>query len=120
MKIQNRKLILLLISFCSFSISAQSNIEGVWSTGEYNTKIEISEIKGQIKGKIKSSENEKAEIDKVILKNLKINEDKWIGEIYSVKRKRWYNVVIIPHQEVLELKIGTGFSSKYLQWKKGK
>ena len=113
-----RNLILIIVTFCSFSAFGQANFNGVWATGEDNTKIEISEVDGQITGKIKSSDNKKAKIGKVILKDLQKRGSKWTGSIYAAKRDEWHDVKITPNEDVLKLKISAGVFSKSLEWKK--
>lgn len=100
--------------------SAQQSLEGLWKTGKEETIIEISFSSEQLIGKIKSSNNEEAEMGKIILKALRSEGNKWVGKIYAVKRKKWYNVEIISKEEVLELKISFGLMTRSLQWKKSK
>lgn len=100
--------------------SAQQSLEGLWKTGKEETIIEISFSSEQLIGKIKSSNNEEAEMGKIILKALRSEGSKWVGKIYAVKRKKWYNVEIISKEEVLELKISFGLMTRSLQWKKSK
>ncbi|QMU63789.1 MAG: DUF2147 domain-containing protein [Flavobacteriaceae bacterium] len=111
---------LFLLMFSIVYTSAQQSLEGLWKTGKEETIIEISFSSEQLIGKIKSSNNEEAEMGKIILKDLRSEGNKWVGKIYAVKRKEWYNVEIISKEEVLELKISSGLMSKSLQWKKSK
>lgn len=113
-----KNFILIIAIFYSFSVIAQDSLSGVWATGDDNTKIEISEENSEIEGKIKSSDNQKAKIGKVILKDLKEDGNQWKGRIYAARRGEWHNVEIIPREEVLELKISVGLFSKTLEWKK--
>jgi len=113
-----KNLIGVIILLLSFSTQAQSNIEGLWNTGENNTKIEISKKDSQWFGIVKSSDNDKGKIGKLLLKNLKKDGDKWVGKIYSAKRKDWYNVEIIAKDNILELKISVGSFRKSLEWKR--
>jgi uncharacterized protein (DUF2147 family) len=111
---------LFLLMFSIVSTSAQQSLEGLWKTGKEETIIEISFSNEQLIGKIKSSNNEEAEMSKIIIKDLRSEINKWIGKIYAVKRKKWYDVEIVSKEEVLELKIISGLMSKSLQWKKSK
>jgi uncharacterized protein (DUF2147 family) len=113
-----KNLILIIATFYSFSAFAQADFSGVWATGDDNTKIEISKEDEQITGKIKSSDNQKAKIGKVILKDLKEDGSQWRGRIYAARRGEWHDVKITPKKDVLELKISVGFFSKSLEWKK--
>ena len=113
-----KSLLVIIITFCSFSVFSQSNLNGRWNTGQDNTIIEITISNGKWIGKIKSSDNEKAEIGKLTLKELQQEESKWTGKIYAAKRKDWYDVEITLHNDILELKISIGLLSKSLEWKK--
>lgn len=109
---------LFLLMFSIVYTSAQQSLEGLWKTGKEETIIEISYSNEQLIGKIKSSNNEQAEIGKIILKDLHSEGNKWVGKIYAVKRKEWYSVKIVPQKEKLDLKIGSGLFSKTLEWKR--
>ncbi len=109
---------LILITLCSTSVIAQSDLEGIWETGQENTKIEIAELNGQLTGKIKSSDNQKATIGKVILKDLKKDGSNWTGRLYAARRGEWYDVEITPNQRILELEIRAGIFSKSVVWKR--
>jgi uncharacterized protein (DUF2147 family) len=111
---------LFLLMFSIVYSSAQQSLEGLWKTGKEETIIEISFSSEQLIGKIKSSNNEEAEMGKIILKALRSEGNKWVGKIYAVKREKWYNVEIISKEEVLELKISFGLMTRSLQWKKSK
>ena len=111
---------LFLLMFSIVYTSAQQSLEGLWKTGKEETIIEISFSNEQLIGKIKFSNNKEVDVGKIILKDLRSEENKWVGKIYAIKRKEWYNVEIISKEEVLELKISSGLISKSLQWKKSK
>ena len=113
-----KNLILIISILYSFSVFAQADLSGVWATGDDNTKIEITEVDGQVTGKIKSSDNQKAKIGKVILKDLKEDGNRWSGRIYAARRGEWHDVEITPNTDALELKIRVGLFSKSLEWKK--
>lgn len=113
-----KNLILFVLLCFSFSAFSQSSLKGIWNTGEDNTKIEIYQSNEHWVGKIKSSDNSKAEIGKVILKDLKKNDDKWHGKLYAAKKKEWYDVTIVTESDVIELKINVGFFSKTIEWEK--
>lgn len=111
-------LILIVVTFFSVPVFSQDNFIGIWETGEDNTKIEICKVDGQILGRIKSSDNSKAKVGKVILKDLNKKGGKWKGRIFAAKRGEWYNVEITPDRKVLKLKISVGLLSKTLEWKR--
>lgn len=110
--------ILIALSFFSYSLFGQANLTGTWDTGEDNTIIVITEIDGKPTGKIKSSDNPKATIGKVILKDVKKKGEIWEGKIYAAKRQEWYDAEITQKGDVLEIEISVGFFSKTLEWKK--
>ena len=113
-----KNLILIVVTLCSFSVFGQSQLNGTWNTGEDNTKIEISESESQITGNIKSSDNPKAQIGKVILKDLKEEGNNWKGKIFAAKKQKWYEAVITPKGNTLEIEISVGFFSKTIEWTK--
>ena len=113
-----KNLILIVATLCSFSVFGQSQLNGNWNTGEDNTVIEITESAGEIVGKIKSSDNTKATIGNVMLKDIKKNGTNWEGKIYAAKRQAWYDAVIIQKGNILEIEISVGFLSKTVEWKK--
>lgn len=112
--------LIICLLFTSINGFSQSTLDGVWDIGKENTKIEVTELNGNIIGKIKSSDNKDIEIGKVILKNVIKEDDKWIGRIYAHKRKEWYDVEIYRKNNQLELEVITGFFSKDLIWKQSK
>lgn len=114
-----KNLILIIITLTSFSAFSQTELVGEWNTGEDNTIIEILTPKNQAIGKVKSSDNPKAEIGKTMLKDIKKKGNNWTGKIYAAKREQWYDVTITSKGNTLELAISVGFFSKTLEWKKG-
>ena len=113
------KLLILFISLFSFIQNYPNNdIIGTWNTLEENTKIQIIEEKGLLIGRIKSSDNSKAQIGRLIIKDLIKTKDSWSGKIYAVKRNEWYNVDITPKKNALNLKIHVGFLHKSIVWEK--
>jgi len=107
--------IIMLYSLTAFS---QSDLAGIWDTGEENTLIEIAEINEKFIGKLKSSDNENAQIGRVILKDLEQNGTKWTGQIWAAKRQRWFDVEITPGKNLMELEIDGGILTKTVEWKK--
>ena len=99
-------------------VNAQSKIEGVWNSGRDNTDIEILEENGEWVGKIKSSDNEKAILGKVILKDLEKQGDKWVGQLFVIRQKKWVDVTITPKENNLDLIVSAGFRKKEVQWLK--
>jgi hypothetical protein len=113
-----KNLILVIILLSSTSLFAQFTLEGIWITGEENTKIEILQLNNKWIGRIKSSGNKSAEIGQIILRDLKKADVKWTGKIYAFKRKEWYDVEIFPAKSSLRLVISAGFLNKTIKWNK--
>lgn len=112
--------ILILLSFLMYSISYAQTIEGRWNTGKENTIIEFLQKGGEWEGKIKSSDNDKAPIGKVILKDMKKQGDSWIGKLFVIQKQRWVDVKIRPAETSLDLLVSAGFSKRNIEWKKAK
>jgi uncharacterized protein (DUF2147 family) len=113
------KILLFIVSLIAiFQNSNDHNIVGTWNTLEDNTKIEITEQKGVLFGRIKSSDNPKAQVGRMILKDLIKSGNSWTGKIYAVKKNEWYDVEINSKENNLNLKIQVGFVHKNLIWKK--
>ena len=114
-----KHLILIILTLYSYSVFSQSDLFGTWNTNnEDNTTIEISESKSQITGKIKSSDNPQTEIGTIILKDFKKDGNRWKAKLYAPKRGKWYDAIISPKGQILEIEISVGFLSKTLEWKK--
>lgn len=112
---------LSLVITMAFSLSAQTNLTGVWNTGEQNTKVKLYKNKsGVIYGKILSSDNPKVKIGKILVKEVKLKKGKWVGKIYSPKQGKWYNAQFIPSKSTLKIKISAGWMTKTMEWKRAK
>ena len=113
------KILIVILSFLyTFQYPSEYIIIGTWNTLESNTKIQIVEEKGMLIGRIKSSDNSKVEVGKIILKDLNKIGNSWRGKIFSLKRNEWYDVEIISQKNNLDLKIQIGFIHKSLSWEK--
>lgn len=113
-----RKLFTLILFAVSSSIFAQADIIGSWDTGEENGVIEILNNDNNIIGKIKSSDNSKAPIGKLILKDLTKDGDTWEGKIFAVKKGEWYDAVFEVKDDQLLIEVSVGIFSKTIEWKK--
>ncbi|PIQ48962.1 MAG: hypothetical protein COW03_07335 [Cytophagales bacterium CG12_big_fil_rev_8_21_14_0_65_40_12] len=96
----------------SVSMNAQQSINGIWNTGQDNTTIEINSSTG----KIHSSNNEKATIGKLIVKDLNKIDNAYKGKLYIIKKKRWVDVEFVPNGNSLTVTISKGWQSKTLMW----
>ena len=118
---KNLRIVIVLLTFGLFSFSslAQSNVAGNWVAGKEYTVIKIAQEGSSYSGKIISSENPKAKLGTLMVKDLK--QDKkgnWKGQVYAPKRDEWYDAEFTPNGEILEVKISVGFFSKTMEWKK--
>ena len=108
-----------LLFITSLSLNAQSNIEGLWITvDENNTVIEVLKQDNQYQGIRRSSDNKDYIIGELVLKELTPKGNKWKGKIYAPTRKKWYDVEITPHNDMLKLKISVSIFSKTIEWKR--
>ncbi len=110
-------LFFLLLSVAS--LSAQTSPAGVWNTGSDNTKVEITEVDGSYVAQLISSDNADAKIGKQLMKGIKLDGKEWKGQIYAPKKGEWMDATLTPKGDLLEIKVGSGFMSKTLKWKKG-
>jgi uncharacterized protein (DUF2147 family) len=111
-------LIVLLSLFTIFQNPPEHSIIGTWNTLEDNTTIQIIEQKGILFGRIKASDNTKAQVGRLILKDLVKSGNAWTGKIFAVKKNEWYDVEISSEKNRLKLKIKVGFVHKNLIWEK--
>jgi len=111
-------LIVLLSLFTIFQNSTEHTIVGTWNTLEDNTAIQIIEQKGILFGRIKASDNSKAQVGRLILKDLVKSGNAWTGKIFAAKKNEWYDVEISSEKNRLKLKIKVGFVHKNLIWEK--
>jgi hypothetical protein len=102
--------------FLSISLNAQESIEGIWDTGQDNTKIVIINSSG----KIHSSDNEKVIIGKLLVKELKKIDNSWKGKLYLIKRNKWVDAIFVHKGNFLNVTISSGWQSKTLKWTKVK
>lgn len=91
---------------------AQQSINGIWNTGQDNTKIEINSTTG----KIHSSDNEKATVGKLIVKDLNRVNNTYKGKLYLIRRKRWTDAVFVPNGTSLNVRVSAGFQKKEMVW----
>ena len=119
---KNLKNVITVILMTLFSITnyaqSQSDVVGEWVVGKQNTVIKIEQNDGIYSGTIISSDNPKAEIGKLMVKDLKEKKGKWKGKTYSPKRKEWYDAEFIPKENTLDVKIKVGFFSKTMEWER--
>ncbi len=111
-------IITILMLFSMVSIKAQQSIEGLWDTGQENSKIEIKEVDGVLQGFLFSSDNVNAPLGKVMIKELQKDGNNYKGKLYSIKRKQWLEAMFIRQKEELIITISVAWQTKTLTWKK--
>ncbi len=117
---KNLRNIFLVLTISLFSINsfAQSDLSGEYIVGEKNTIVKIEQHNSIYSGKIISSDNPKAKIGNLMVKELKHTKSAWKGKIYSPKRMEWYDAEFILKENKLNVEISVGFFSKTVEWKK--
>ncbi len=111
-------IVLTVLSLLGFKLMAQQDIKGVYDIGEENTKVEIYDKEGSIWGKIVSSDNEKVKIGTDILRRFTYKDNKWVGTMYAIRKKKEMDAELVNEDEILNVIIHVGFITKNLYWKK--
>jgi uncharacterized protein (DUF2147 family) len=110
--------IFLGLFLTSVSMKAQQSINGIWNTGQDNTKIEVKSENGIYNGKIISSDNSNVKKGTLILKEVKSESGKWKGKLYSLKKKEWFDAVLELKGSKLMVTVKSGWASKTVEWTK--
>ncbi len=112
----------IIVTFCmlflAITMNAQQAITGIWNMGKDNTKIEITEENGVFGGKIVSSDNANAKIGNQLLKEVKSVGGEWKGKLYSPKKGKWFDAVLVEEGDLLLVTVKAGIMSKTVEWKK--
>lgn len=111
-------LVTICILISGMTLNAQTSILGTWNTGKENTIIEITEEDGVCSATFISSDNAKLKIGSQFLKDVKAVKAEWKGKLYSVKKKKWYDVTLKEKGDILEAKVKAGLMKKTLEWKR--
>ncbi|MEM1322510.1 MAG: hypothetical protein AAGG75_19760 [Bacteroidota bacterium] len=106
----------LLVLFATLSLNAQQSIEGIWNTGKENTKIEIKNDNSTIEGKIQSSDNPKAPVGELIVKDIQYKNGAYEGKLYAMKKKRWVDAIFTPQGDRLLITVSVGRRSRKIEW----
>lgn len=117
-KLKVKFVVAFCMLFLAIGMNAQASLEGVWNTGTENTKIEIAAVDGEYEGKTVSSDNAKAKIGKVILKDVKANGSEWEGKLFAAKKGKWVDAVLKVVDNQLVVTVKRGWRSKTLEWAK--
>ena len=108
--------ILLFVLFSTLSINSQQSIEGIWNTGKENTKIEIKKTNNEIEGTILSSDNAKAPIGKLMIKEVVEKNGVFKGKLLAIKKGKWVDAVFNRKGNILNITVSSGWMSKTIQW----
>lgn len=100
------------------SLSAQKMENGIWLTGNANTKIETYQKDGAWYGKVIASDNPKAKIGSDAIRDIKLVDGEWKGKIYIAKRDRLVDAVIDPGSNQLSVTISAMGRNRTVVWKK--
>jgi len=111
-------ILLAMMLYFPLCAEAQSDLEGVWQTGEDNSKVEVFEQDGEYFGKLISSDNPKAKIGTEILRNFSQVNGVWQGTLYAVKRDKLYKASIAPSPDTLNITVSAGMLTQKLSWTK--
>lgn len=111
--------ILICLIFLSFSLEAQTSLEGIWDTGKENTQLEVAPGEdGSLVGVLRSSDNERVEVGTPILKDIAQKGETWVGKLYSLKKEKWYDAVFVLEGDVLSITVKAGMMRKTIVWTK--
>ncbi|WP_228780196.1 hypothetical protein [Aquiflexum lacus] len=114
-----RTLIMISIFLLSsISLMAQESILGHWNTGQENTVIEIKETDGKMEGRVISSDHPKAPLGKLILKELRREENLLKGKLYSPKFDKWFDASFLQKSNDCEVTIKVGWVERKVNWTK--
>lgn len=111
-------IIVLSAFFVNLTAFSQSSIEGSWSTGVDSVVIDIYPASDHWEGKVISSDNAKAELGKIVLKNLVKVDEHWEGEFYIPPLGSWLDAKLIPNDQEMEVTAYAWFISKTKMWTK--
>jgi len=113
-----KQVLVFLVLIVSSKIFGQNEIVGKWNTDKENSIVKIYEDRGELFGKIISSD-QPGVVGKINLRNLENKGDYWEGELFVFKRRSWYDVSMHEENDTLYLVISVGFFEKEVQWPRG-
>lgn len=112
-----KKLLLPLLFLLGPLVShAQHNLQGLWNTGKENTVVHVVQEDGGFVGKVASSDNSRAVVGKVVLKDIKPNGDHYTGQLFVVQQNKWFDVSLRPSASTLQLVVSAGLNQKKVEW----
>jgi len=95
--------ILLFVLFSTLSINSQQSIEGIWNTGKKNTKIK--KTNNEIEGTILSSDNSKAPIGRLMIKEVVKKNGVFKGKLFAIKKGKWVDAVFNRKGDTLNITV---------------
>jgi len=113
-----KQILVCLALILSSKIFSKNDIVGIWNTEKENSIVEVYEYRGELFGKIISSD-QPGVVGKINLRNLENKGDYWEGELFVFKRRSWYDVSMHEENDTLYLLISVGFFEKEVQWPRG-
>ena len=111
-------LIALLLSLFGLSLSAQDNLSGTWKTDKDNTLVKIEKQNDVFIGKVISSDDKNVKQGTSMIKDLKLEKGKLKGQIYVLRRKKWYDGSFQVSDDKLTITVTLAFISKSVVWTK--
>ncbi|MDT0557166.1 hypothetical protein RM697_00815 [Ichthyenterobacterium sp. W332] len=108
---------IFFLLFGIIAMNAQS-FESLWNTGKENTTVKIIKTGDLFEGFLDSSDNKKAPIGKLLIKDIKQSDGFYEGKIYVVKKKKWYKAKFELKSNILIITIYSGLMKKTVEWKK--
>ena len=111
---------LIVVFITALQLNAQQSPVGTWNTGQKNTLVEIKEVGNSLEGKIVASDNAKAPLGKRLIKDIKKQGDTYEGQLYSIKKDKWFDAKFNVKSETLEITVSAGLMKKTIEWTKPK
>lgn len=112
--------LLILSAVLIFSIGnyAQETIVGKWNLGKHNAIVEIYKTDKGWEGKVISSDKDKIEKGKIMLKEIVKKDDYWKGKLYVPPIGSWLKATLKPKGEIMEVTASNWLMKKTKEWKK--
>lgn len=108
-------LLMALYSITNYAQS-QSDITGEWDVGKQNTLVKIQQQNGVYYGKIKTSDNPKVKIGKLMVKDIVEKNGVFEGKLYVIKYRKWIDVLLNRKETELIISISSGRKHKTIRW----
>lgn len=108
---------MFVLSILSVAAYGQTDVIGIWNTGDQNTLVEIQEENGKYVGKVLSSDNPKVKEGTLILKDILFKKGTCEGKVYAPRRGEWYDTTLEKQNGTLKLEVSLGFFNKTIEWR---